>query len=156
MDRSEGHGAEGSNCAARRIEVGPVVAVGTTGGPGPWRTGAAVPQWGTMRHRQYHIVRLWASGLPVPTMGGNLVVASSDATDDLDWELVYRSAQIHPLRQEPYDLEMRGPEGRFGGPAILVRSDGRSHVFRGVGTLDGFDPAAFGDDGSDGDGGSDT
>lgn len=94
-----------------------------------------------MRHRRYYIQTLWTSGLPVPARGGDLLVATRDETPDVDWELIYRSAHNWRLRQEPYDLEMEGPEGRFGGPAILVRSDGRSHVFRGVGTLDGFDPA---------------
>ncbi len=96
-----------------------------------------------MRHRRYYIETLRTSGLPVPARGGDLLVAATDSNDDLDWELIYRSAEPHRLKLEPYDLEMEGPEGRFGGPAILVRSDGRSHVFRGVGTLDGFDPAAL-------------
>lgn len=87
------------------------------------------------------ITSLWTSGLAVPPTGGDLVVAVRDTTDDVDWELVYRSSETWRLRQEPYDLDMDGPEGHFSGPAILVRSDGRSHVFRGVGTLEGFDPA---------------
>jgi hypothetical protein len=94
-----------------------------------------------MRHRRYYIESLRTSGLTVPARGGDLLVAAKDETEDLDWELIYRSSEHYRLRQEPYDLEMVGPEGRFLGPAILVRSDGRSHVFRGVGTLDGFDPA---------------
>jgi hypothetical protein len=98
-----------------------------------------------VRHRRYYIVSLRTSGVLVPELGGDLIVASREESDDLDWELIYRSPTVHRLRQEPYDLEMTGPEGRFGGPAILVRSDGRSHVFRGVGTLDGFDPTAFDD-----------
>lgn len=96
-----------------------------------------------MRHRRYYIRTLRTSGLPVPTRGGDLIVAATESNDDLDWELIYSSSEQHRLAKEPYDLEMEGPEGTFGGPAILVRSDGRSHVFRGVGTLDGFDPAAF-------------
>jgi len=70
-------------------------------------------------------------------------VAARDETPDLDWELIHRSSKRHPLKQEPYDLEMEGPEGSFAGPAILVRSDGLSHVFRGVGTLQGFDPTGL-------------
>lgn len=96
-----------------------------------------------MRHRRYYIEALSTSGLPVPTRGGDLIVATSDETIDIDWELIYRSSEHWRLRQEPYDLEMVGPNGSFEGPAILVRSDGRSHVFRGVGTLTGFDPAVF-------------
>lgn len=94
-----------------------------------------------MRHRRYYIKSLWTSGLSVPEVGGDLVIATNGSSDDVDWELIYRSSDYWRLRPEPYDLEMVGPEGRFVGPAILVRSDGRSHVFRGVGTLEGFDPA---------------
>lgn len=93
-----------------------------------------------MRHRRYYIQSLWTSGLPVPSRGGDLIIAAKEQTRDLDWELVHRSSENWPLRKEPYDLDMVGPEGRFTGPAILVRSDGRSHVFRGVGDLQGFDP----------------
>ncbi|MDH3680774.1 MAG: hypothetical protein OEV40_12580 [Acidimicrobiia bacterium] len=96
-----------------------------------------------MRHRRYFIQSLRTSGLPVPERGGDLIVAATDENDDLDWELIYSSSENWRLAKEPYDLEMTGPECQFAGPAILVRSDGRSHVFRGVGTLDGFDPAAF-------------
>ncbi|MEM8926521.1 MAG: hypothetical protein AAGD35_23690 [Actinomycetota bacterium] len=98
-----------------------------------------------MRHRRFYIQNLWTSGLAVPPTGGDLVVASRPETTDLDWELIYRSSETWRLRQEPYDLDMEGPEGRFGGPAILVRSDGRSHVFRGVGALNGFDAASLED-----------
>jgi hypothetical protein len=93
-----------------------------------------------MRHRQFYIRSLRVSGRAAPEVGGDLLVASRAETPDLDWELVYRSSHRWPLDQAPYDLEMEGPEGRFEGPAILVRSDGRSHVFRGVGALDGFRP----------------
>ena len=94
-----------------------------------------------MRSRRYFIESLWTSGLSVPSRGGNLIIAAKEQTTDLDWELIHSSSKNWPLRKEPYDLDMEGPEGRFSGPAILVRSDGRSHVFRGVGTLEGFDPA---------------
>lgn len=66
-------------------------------------------------------------------------MAAKDQTDDLDWELVHRSSERWLLPPEPYDLDMAGPGGRFVGPAILVRSDGHSHVFRGVGRLEGFE-----------------
>lgn len=96
-----------------------------------------------MRHCRYSIRSLRTSGVPVPELGGDLVVAAIEANRDIDWELIYRSSKNWSLRPEPYDLEMVGPEGTFGGPAILVRSDGRSHVFRGIGALEGFDQAAF-------------
>ncbi|MGH1493088.1 MAG: hypothetical protein ACRBK7_27445 [Acidimicrobiales bacterium] len=93
-----------------------------------------------MRHRRYYIESLWTSGLSVPSRGGDLIIAAKTQTADLDWELIHRSSKKWPLKKEPYDLDMEGPEGRFAGPAILVRSDGHSHVFRGVGNLEGFDP----------------
>lgn len=93
-----------------------------------------------MRHRRYYIQSLWTSGLAVPSTGGDLIIAAKDQTEDLDWELIHRSSEPWDIQTEPYDLDMIGPEGSFSGPAILVRSDGRSHVFRGVGTLEGFDP----------------
>ncbi len=96
-----------------------------------------------MHHRRYYISSLRTSGQLVPAVGGDLIVAATEQNDDIDWELIYRSSETTRLRQEPYDLEMEGPEGNFVGPAILVRSDGRSHVFRGVGTLDGFDATTF-------------
>lgn len=77
----------------------------------------------------------------MPTRGGDLIIAAKTQTSDLDWELIYRSSKKWPLKKDPYDLDMKGPEGHFTGPAILVRSDGISHVFRGVGDLDGFDPS---------------
>ncbi len=94
-----------------------------------------------VRTRRYYIESLWTSGLSVPSRGGDLIIAAKDQTEDIDWELIHRSSEHWTLRTEPYDLDMVGPEGSFTGPAILVRSDGRSHVFRGVGTLEGFDVA---------------
>ena len=96
-----------------------------------------------MRHRRYYIQSLITSGRTVPSSGGDLIVAAKEQTEDLDWELIHRSSERYAIRQEPYDLEMTGPEGTFSGPAILVRSDGLSHVFRGVGRLEGFDPSQF-------------
>jgi len=66
------------------------------------------------------------------------MVAQRSNSDTIDWELVHRTSEIVTLVQAPYVLEMDGPEGALAGPAVLVRSDGRSHVFRGAGELDGF------------------
>jgi hypothetical protein len=94
-----------------------------------------------VRHRRYFIQSLWTTGRAVPARGGDLIIAAKTQTADLDWELIFRSSEKWQLKNEPYDLDMKGPEGHFAGPAILVRSDGISHVFRGVGELEGFDPA---------------
>lgn len=92
-----------------------------------------------MEHRRYLISTLTVDGADVPSTGGDLLVARHEGSDALDWELVHRSSEAVPLGQAPYRLEMAGIEGSFRGPAVLVRSDGRSHVFRGAGELEGFD-----------------
>lgn len=92
-----------------------------------------------MRHRRYLISELRADGCAIPSAGGALVVASHAGSDEVDWELVHRSSEPVRLDQAPYHLEMDGAEGPLSGPAVLVRSDGRSHVFRGAGDLEGFD-----------------
>lgn len=91
-----------------------------------------------MRSRRYLISELRADGAAIPSVGGALVVACHEGSDDVDWELVHRSSEAVHLDQAPYHLEMHGAEGAFTGPAVLVRSDGRAHVFRGAGELRGF------------------
>lgn len=91
-----------------------------------------------MQHRRYFITDLTMSGRLVAGRGGDLIVAQRDEDPTLDWELVYQTDVITPIEQSPYRLLMDGPEGELSGPAILVRSDGRSHVFRGAGDLVGF------------------
>ena len=92
-----------------------------------------------MRHRRFLISTLLADELAIPSVGGDLLVAAHDGSDDVDWELVHRSSEVVRLEPAPYRLRMEGIEGVFRGPAVLVRSDGRSHVFRGAGPLVGFD-----------------
>ena len=92
-----------------------------------------------MRHRRFLISTLLADEAEIPSVGGDLLVAAHEGSDDVDWELVHRSSEVVRLEQAPYRLEMEGVEGVFRGPAVLVRSDGRSHVFRGAGPLKGFD-----------------
>lgn len=91
-----------------------------------------------MRYRSFYVDTLVASGRPVPTMGGDLVVVDKEERGDLDWELITRSEEPHALEQKLYDVEISCPDGVFSGPAILVRSDGLTHVFRGVGELKDF------------------
>ncbi len=96
-----------------------------------------------MLHRRYFIRGLTASGKVVDGQGGDLVVARRVESSDLDWELIYRTHEWTSIDQAPYRLSMVGPEGVFAGPAVLVRSDGLTHVFRGAGELAGFDEAEF-------------
>lgn len=91
-----------------------------------------------VRYRQFYVEGLTASGREFPTRGGNLMVVQHDDHDQLDWELVIQTNRLFRIDQAPYTLLISGPEGNFSGPAILVRSDGTSHVFRGAGDLGGF------------------
>ncbi len=96
-----------------------------------------------MRHRQYYVDRLELSGRDLPLVGGDLMVVSRAEQTNLDWELIVRTRESEHVDPAPYRLLISGPEGSFTGPAILVRSDGRSHVFRGAGDLGGFDELDF-------------
>ena len=91
-----------------------------------------------MQHRRYFITELTISGRVIEGRGGDLLVAKRDTSPDIDWELVFQSEAGTAIEQSPYRLLMNGPEGELSGAAVLVRSDGRSHVFRGAGELGGF------------------
>ncbi|NNF55766.1 MAG: hypothetical protein HKN03_15170 [Acidimicrobiales bacterium] len=91
-----------------------------------------------MRHYRYYIEDLTLSGRTLDGVGGDLIVAEFEGRPELDWELVFRSQSSEKVEPAPFDLVMNGPEGELSGPAILVRSDGISHVFRGAGELKGF------------------
>lgn len=91
-----------------------------------------------MQHRRIFVDGLIASDRDFPSLGGNLLVVRRQESPNLDWELVIQTREQIHVEQAPYQLLMSGPEGNFTGSAILVRSDGRSHVFRGVGDLGGF------------------
>ncbi len=62
---------------------------------------------------------------------------------NLDWELIVKTTVDEVVDQAPYQLLISGPEGSFTGDAVLVRSDGRAHVFRGASDLGGFDEGDF-------------
>ncbi len=101
-----------------------------------------------MLHQRYYITDLTISNLVaigrvIDGKGGDLIVARRSESPDLDWELVFRTKVRVAIEQSPYSLEMDGPEGAMSGSAVLVRSDGISHVFRGSGDLVGFDEAEF-------------
>ena len=96
-----------------------------------------------LRHYRYFIKSLWISGLSVPSVGGDLLVVVRPEQADADWELVHSSSEQWPVPLDLYDLDMHGPEAEFVGSAALVRSDGRSHVFRGTaGSLEAFPVAS--------------
>ncbi len=87
-----------------------------------------------MTHERYRITHLQASGRSIPSVGGALLVVYRENSDN-DWELVHQSSEHVDIERGGYDLVMDCPGGELTGPALLVRSDGRSHVFRGAGTL---------------------
>lgn len=91
-----------------------------------------------MQHRRYYITDLTISGQVLDGRGGDLIVAKRDQSPDIDWELVFQTKTATPVEQAPFRLLMDGPEGELSGAAVLVRSDGTSHVFRGAGELQGF------------------
>lgn len=91
-----------------------------------------------MQHRRFFITELTMSGRIIDGRGGDLLVARRDHEPTIDWELVFQTEERTEIEQSPYRLLMDGPEGELSGPAILVRSDGKSHVFRGAGELTGF------------------
>jgi len=96
-----------------------------------------------MQHRRYYITDLTLSGQILDGRGGDLIVAKRDENPEIDWELVFQTKTATTIEQAPYRLLMDGPEGELGGAAVLVRSDGTSHVFRGAGNLDGFTEDLF-------------
>lgn len=91
-----------------------------------------------MEHRRFFVEGLVASGIEFPSLGGHLLVVRREESPNLDWELILQTREKIKVDQAPYNLLMSGPEGSFSGPAILVRSDDTSHVFRGAGELGGF------------------
>jgi len=96
-----------------------------------------------MQHRRYYITDLTLSGQVLDGRGGDLIVAKRDESPDIDWELVFQTKIETPIEQAPFRLLMDGPEGELAGAAVLVRSDGTSHVFRGAGELVGFTEDMF-------------
>jgi hypothetical protein len=94
-----------------------------------------------LRHRSFSIASL-AIGLDATTLRyADLVVARSEGAADLDWELMATTLDRSPVDHGAHHLVMATAEGGLlEGDAILVRSIDGTHVFRGAGPLDGFDP----------------
>lgn len=91
-----------------------------------------------MRHRRFAVAAAVAHDIELVARRGDLMVAERDGAEVLDWELILHSVEAVDLERAPYRLGMQTDEGLFVGPAVLVRSDGRCHVFRGAGDLAGF------------------
>lgn len=94
-----------------------------------------------MRHRSFVVATLALGIDEIPIHHGDLVVARTESSPDLDWELVARALDPAPVDQGAHHLTMVTAEGRdLHGDAIVVRSIEGTHVFRGAGPLVGIDP----------------
>ena len=89
-----------------------------------------------MNHEQFTVTSLTVNGRDLPLRYGHLVVVQNSNAADEDWECVAASSDDVELALAPYALDVTTTEGTaLRGDAVVVRSDGRSHVFRGVGSL---------------------
>ncbi len=91
-----------------------------------------------MKHYRYVIDEISVSGQTMGDVGGSVIVAEFEGREGIDWEVVVRTSDGTKIEMAAHTLEMDGPEGHLSGPALLVRTDGTSHVFRGAGKLVGF------------------
>ncbi len=97
-----------------------------------------------MRHKRFGIDALVVDGRDVSLRYCDLLVAVKDGSDDVDWECLASTNDEVRLAQAEYPLALRSRDREFTGNAIVVRSDGVSHVFRGVGPLAGVVEAELG------------
>jgi len=92
-----------------------------------------------LRHVRYLIQSLTLNGVPVSVGTGTLVAARPAGAESIDWEIVVSSAATLELEQAVYDIDTLTTQDRaLSGMGLLVRTDGRSHVFRGAAELDGL------------------
>jgi hypothetical protein len=104
-----------------------------------------------VRHTRIRFEHLQLNGVPVDVRYGDLLVAQDECAELPDWEVIVFTNGTLDLDMAPYDVHMevvdpadeaaRGePDGsrQLWGSGLLVRSDGRAHVFRGGGPLQGF------------------
>lgn len=93
-----------------------------------------------MEHRRFTVATLDAGQVRLPLVHAQLLVVRHDGTEELDWECVAFTLPTDPHDKVPLRLRMDVLEGgrSFSGDAVVVRSDERRHVFRGVGALEGL------------------
>jgi hypothetical protein len=92
-----------------------------------------------VRHKRIRFDHFLLNGVPVEVRYGDLLIAQDECAELMDWEVVVSTRDVLELAMSPYDVHMETHDARqLWGPGLLVRSDGKSHVFRGGGTLDGF------------------
>ena len=89
-----------------------------------------------MNHEQFTVAGLAVNGKDVPLRYGHLIVVQNTNATDEDWECLASSIGDVDLEPAPYTLDITTTDGSaLRGDAVMVRSDGRSHVFHGVGAL---------------------
>jgi hypothetical protein len=91
-----------------------------------------------VRYKRFPIDSLVVTGRNVSLRYGDLLVAVDDGSEAIDWEVLAASNDEVQLEPSPYALELESGPRAFTGDAILVRSDGLAHVFRGIGPLSGL------------------
>lgn len=93
-----------------------------------------------MRHTRFTVATMQVGDDELPLLYADLVVVRHDGADELDWECVATTLPVDAFERAPYRLAMVVLEdGRLlQGDAVVVRSDERGHVFRGVGALHGL------------------
>ena len=102
-----------------------------------------------MRHVQQIIATIALGPRPLPLRHGTLQIVERD--DHLDWEVVLHTIEVEPVASavHPLSIEVitgaddngRLTVGNYAGAAIVVRTVDNTIVFRGEGTLVGFDPS---------------
>lgn len=94
-----------------------------------------------MQAKRYHLASLTIDGQDVRVKYADLLVARHDNRAELDWECVVMPFATDAMEQGAYRVRATTIEGlALAGDAVLVRSVQGTHVLRGAGPLDGFDP----------------
>lgn len=89
-----------------------------------------------MNHEQFTVTGLKVNGTSIPLRYAHLVVVQNSNATEEDWECLASSTDQVDLEPAPVALHVTTTEGTaLCGDAVVVRSDGHSHVFRGVGAL---------------------
>jgi hypothetical protein len=99
---------------------------------------------GPVRHKRFPIDHLVVDGRDVSVRYCDLLIASHEQTTGTDWECLAASYDEVQLIEGIYALALQSGTRSFDGDAVLVRSDGLAHVFRGIGPLAGLADAELG------------
>jgi hypothetical protein len=96
-----------------------------------------------VRSWQLLIERFEVNGAPVELAQGAVIVVLREGDTrpgTTDWEVSVRSSAVVRFAPGTYVLRVQLPDGSIlDGAAMLRFSDGHRHLFRGDGTLEGFD-----------------